>query len=326
MKMSRRTLLSAAAAAACAGAVPRVFAQQAWPARTVKIIAPYGAGGPSDLSARLLGDYLAKHLQQSFVVENKAGAGTRVANEYVAQAPADGYTVLYAAAPYSTLEALYGKLGYDPRKDLQPVAMSATVPLFLIVNAQSPAKTAQELIAYGKSQANGLTFGSPGNGSLPHLAAELFLRDAGVKGLTVQYRGDVMAYTDLLAGRVDATLTAITAALPHIQSGKLRVLGVASANPSAIYPEAPTLRSQGLPSVVASGWYGFMVPAGVPAEIINRLDKEINQALADPDIKQRFLAQGMEPHPGNAAAFGQFIDAEMSKWADVIQKAGIRGS
>ncbi|CAM4019577.1 Tripartite tricarboxylate transporter family receptor [Bordetella tumbae] len=326
MKMSRRTLLSAAAAAACTGVMPRALAQQAWPARSVKIVAPYGAGGPNDLSARMIGDYLAKRLNQAVIVENKPGAGTRVGNEFVAHAAADGYTILYAAAPYSTLQALYGQLGYDPKKDLQPVAMSATVPLFLIVNAQSPAKTAQELIAYGKSQTNGLTFGSPGNGSLPHLAAELFLRDAQVKGLTVQYRGDVTAYTDLLAGRLDATLTAITAALPHIQSGKLRVLGVASAEPSEIYPQAPTLRSQGLPNVVASGWYGFMAPAGVPAAIVKRLDTEINDALADAEIRKRLLAQGMEPRPDNAAAFGKFIDAEMAKWTDVIQKAGIRGS
>src|SRR5690606_16335391 len=248
------------------------------------------------------------------------------ANEFVAQAPADGYTLLYAAAPYSTLEALYGKLGYDPRKDLQPVAMSATVPLFLVVNAQSPAQTAKELVAHGKSLPDGLTFGSPGNGSLPHLAAELFLRDAGAKGLVVQYRGDVMAYTDLLAGRLDATLTAITAALPHIESGKLRVLGVASAERSAIYPDAPTLREQGLPSVVAAGWYGFMAPAQVPPAVVGQLDEAINQALADADIKRRFLAQGMEPHPGSAADFGRFIDAEMRKWAAVIEQAGIRGT
>lgn len=325
MNMNRRTLLGAATAAIGAGAMPRAFARDDWPSHPVKIIAPYGAGGPSDLSARLIGEYLGKQLGQSFIVENKAGAGTRLGNEFVAQAPADGYTLLYAAAPYSTLEALHGKLGYDPKKDLQPVAMAATVPLFLVVNAQSPAKTAQELIAYGKSQANGLTFGSPGNGSLPHLAAELFLRDAKVKGITVQYRGDVMAYTDLLAGRLDATLTAITAALGHIQSGKLRVLGVASAERSAIYPQALTLREQGLPNVVASGWYGFMAPAGVPAPIVGRLDTEINRALADAAIKKRLLTQGIEPHPGSAADFGRFIDAEMRKWSDVIQKAGIKG-
>ncbi|OZI26426.1 ABC transporter substrate-binding protein [Bordetella genomosp. 9] len=325
MKITRRALLGAAAAGLCGGVAPRVFAQGDWPARPVRIISPYGVGGPNDLSARLFAEYLGRRLNQSFIVENKAGAGTRLGNEYVAHAPADGYTLLYGAAPYSTLEALYGKLGYDPRKDLQAVAMAATVPLFLIVNAQSPAKTAQELIAYGKSLPNGLTFGTPGTGSLPHLAAELFLRDANVKGLSVQYRGDVPAYTDLLAGRLDATLTAITAALPHIQAGKLRVLGVASAQRSKIYPDAPTLREQGLPNVVASGWYGFMAPAGTPAAIVSRLDNEINGALKDPDIQRKLLAQGMEPYPGNAADFARFIDAEMKKWSEVIRKAGIKG-
>ncbi|NYT36565.1 tripartite tricarboxylate transporter substrate binding protein [Allopusillimonas soli] len=325
MKMNRRTLLRAAAASLCAGAVPRVFAQGEWPARAVKIVSPYGAGGPNDISARLIGDYLARRLGQPFVVENKTGAGTRVGNTYVANAQPDGYTILYAAAPYSTLEALYGKLGYDPRKDLRPIAMVATVPLFLVVNADTPIKTAQDLIAYGKSQTNGLTFGSPGYGSLPHLAEELLLRDAGVKGLAVQYRGDVAAYTDLLAGRVDATLTAITAALPHIKSGKLRVIGVASQSQSEIYPQATTLQSQGLPNVVAAGWYGFIAPAGVPDAIVARLDTEINGALRDPDMKKTLLAQGMEPHPGSAAEFQKFISAEMSKWGDVIKKAGIKG-
>ncbi|OZI25140.1 Bug family tripartite tricarboxylate transporter substrate binding protein [Bordetella genomosp. 7] len=326
MNISRRALLKAAAAAACAGTMPQVSAQDNWPSRTVKIVCPYGAGGPSDLSARLLGDYLSQRLGRSFVVENKAGAGTRVANEFVADAPPDGYTVLYAAAPYSTLQALYGKLGYDPKQDLQPVAMVATVPLFLVVNAESPATSAGELVAYGKSRADGLTFGSPGNGSLPHLAAELFLRDAGVDGLVVQYRGDVAAYTDLLAGRVDATLTAITAALPHIESGRLRVLGVASEQASDIYPNAQPLPAQGLPRVIASGWYGFMTPAGVAADITRRLDDEVNRALADLAIRQRFLTQGMEPRPGNAAAFAQFIDAEMTKWSEVIKQADIKGA
>ncbi|MGP1613553.1 MAG: Bug family tripartite tricarboxylate transporter substrate binding protein [Pollutimonas bauzanensis] len=326
MKMKRRTLLGAAAASLCAGAVPRAFAQDDWPSRPVKIVSPYGAGGPNDISARLIGEYLAHRLGQAFIVENKTGAGTRLGNSVVAHAPGDGYTLLYAAAPYSTLEALYGKLNYDARKDLRPVAMAATVPLFLVVNAQAPFKTAQELIAYGKSQANGLTFGSPGYGSLPHLAAELLYRDAGVKGLTVQYRGDVAAYTDLLAGgRLDATLTAITAALPHIQSGKLRVLGVASSSRSEIYPQAPTLREQGLPNVVASGWYGFMAPAAVSDAIVGRLDSEINRALKDPELRQKLLAQGMEPIPGSAAEFGKFISAEMDKWSEVIRKAGIKG-
>ncbi len=324
MKITRRELLGAAAAGLCTSIAPRVFAQNNWPSRPVKIISPYGVGGPNDLSARMIGEVLAQRLGQSFVVENKTGAGTRVGNNYVAHASPDGYTILYTAAPYSTLEALYGKLNYDPKKDLQPVAMVATVPLFLVVNADTPIKTVQDLIAYGKSQSKGLTLGSPGYGSLPHLAQELLLRDSDTKGLIVQYRGDVAAYTELLAGRLDATLTAITSALPHIQNGKLRVLGVASESKSEIYPEALTLREQGLPNVVASGWYGFLAPSAVPRAIIDRLDTEINHTLNDPDMRKRLLAQGMEPKPGSAADFRRFINAEMEKWGDVIKKAGIK--
>lgn len=325
MSVNRRSLLRAATAGLFSGVVPRVFAQEKWPSHTVRIISPYGAGGPNDISARIIGEYVGHSLGQSFIVENKAGAGTRVGNEYVAHAPADGYTFLYAAAPYATLQALYGKLGYDPRKDLKPVAMTATVPLFLVVNAKLPVKTAQDLAAYGKSRPDGLTFGSPGNGSLPHLAAELFLRQAGVKGVVVQYRGDAMAYTDLLAGRLDATLTAITVALPYIQSGKLRVLGVASAERSKIYAQAPTLREQGLSSVVASAWYGFMAPSGVPDAIVDRMDKEVNRALRDKDVRSKFVLQGMEPHGTSAAEFGKFIDSEMVKWSGVIREAHIKG-
>lgn len=325
-EISRRTFLGAAAAGLYAGTAPSAFAAGDWPSRAIRIISPYGAGGPNDISARLIGKYLEGRLGQTFIVENKAGAGTLLANDFTAHAAPDGYTILYAAAPYSTLEALRGKLGYDPKKDLQPVAMTATVPLFLVVNAESPAKSAQELIAHGKSRPNGLTFGSPGNGSLPHLAEELLLQAGGVKGVVIQYRGDVLAYTDLLANRIDATLTAITAALPHIRAGKLRALGVASTSRSEIYPDAPTLAEQGFPGVVASGWYGFMAPAGVPKAIIDRLDMEINNALRDPELKQKLLSQGMEPHGQSAAEFNKFIHAEMVKWRDVIKKAGIKGA
>jgi len=253
MKVTRRTLLGTVAAFLSAGSGVQAFAQDDWPSRLVRLISPYGAGGANDISLRILAEQLGRRLGQQFIVENRPGAGTRLANESVAHAAADGYTFLYAAAPYATAEALYGKLSYD-RKDLQPVAMTVIAPIFLIISAQAPFKTLQELIAYGKLQPNGLTFASPGAGSQPHLAAELLFRDAGVKGLNVPFRGDSMAYTELLAGRVDATLTAISTALPYVQSGKFRVLGAASAARSSIYPEAATLREQGLPNVVAAGW------------------------------------------------------------------------
>lgn len=294
-----------------------------WPSRAIKIVSPYGAGGPNDLSARLLGEQLGDRLGQPVVVENKPGAGTAIANHYVAKAPANGYTLLYAAAPYSTLEALNGKLSYDPKNDLISVARVASAPLFLIVNADSPFQNVPDLIEYGKKHSKGLTLGSPGHGSLPHLAMELLLRDAGTPGVVVQYKGDVAAYTDLLAGRLDATLTAITAALPHIHAGKLRVLGVASEKTSQIYPEAPALKDVGLPNVVASGWYGFMVPAGTSSTVVDTLDKEINHVLNDPAIRKRLLDQGLEVTAGDQTQFSRFIESEMEKWTEVIDKAGI---
>jgi len=198
-------------------------------------------------------------------------------------------------------------------------------PLFLVVNAQASFKTLAEMIDYGRSKPEGLTFGSPGAGSQPHLAAELLFRDAGVKGLIVPFRGDNMAYTELLASRLDATLTAISTALPHIQSGALRVLGVASAERSPIYPEAFTLREQGLSKVIASGWYGFMAPAATPQPIVDRLQGEVIRVLADPEVKQKLLAQGLEARPGTAGEFGKFIDDETRKWGEVIRAAGLKG-
>ncbi|MGY4596164.1 tripartite-type tricarboxylate transporter receptor subunit TctC [Bradyrhizobium sp. GM22.5] len=203
-------------------------AEDAWPSRKVRLISPYGPGGSNDISLRLLAEEFGRNLHQQFIVENKPGAGTRIANDTVAHAPGDGYTLLYVAAPYATAEALFGKLTYE-RKDLQPVAMAVIAPLFLIISADAPFKTLPELIAYGKSKPDGLTFASPGAGSQPHLAGELLFRDAGVKGLNIPFRGDAASYTELLAGRVDATLTALPTALPYIQSGKFIVLGVASA-------------------------------------------------------------------------------------------------
>ena len=324
MKITRRTLLGTMAACLSAGSSFEAFAEGDWPQRLVRLISPYGAGGANDISLRILAEQFARSLGRQFIVENKPGAGTRVANELVARAEPDGYTFLYAAAPYATAEALFGKLKYD-RKDLQPVAMTATAPLFLIINAKASFKNLQELIAYGKSQPDGLTIASPGAGSQPHLAAELLMRAAGVKGLSVQYRGDSMAYTELLASRVDATLTAISTALPHIQSGAFRVLGVASADRSPIYPEAPTLREQGFPDVVATGWFGFMAPSATPRPIVDRLQEEVGRALADPEVKQKLLAQGLETRFGTAAEFGKFIDDETSKWGEVIRAAGLKG-
>lgn len=272
----------------------------------------------------MLGEYLGKALGQQFVVENKPGAGTRVGTEFVARAPADGYTVLYVAAPYATAEALYGQgLSYQ-REQLRPIAMAMHAPLFLIVNAQSPIKTVRELVAFSKTRPGGINVGTPGAGSQPHLAGELLLREAGMEGINVHMRGDAIAYSELLGGRVDATLTAISSALPHITAGKLRVVGVASEKRSALYPSAPTIREQGFPSVVASGWYGFMVPAATPAEVVAKLQASILRALDDAGIKQKLLDIGLEASGAPGSEFAAYIDEQTRKWAGVIRSANIK--
>lgn len=326
MKISRRSLLSTAAVCYSAAHLPLALAQPGWPERPVRLISPYGPGGPNDSSLRLLSVQLSESLGQRFFVENKAGAGTRLANEYVARDPGDGYTVLYAAAPYVTSEALHGKLSFDPKKDLVPVIMVALAPLFLIVNADSNFKSVAEFVAYAKSRPEGINFGSPGAGSQPHLAAELLLREAGFKGVFVHYRGDAPAYSELAAGRIDAILSAISAALPHIQSGKLKVLGIASAERSLLYTDVPTLKEQGFESVVASGWFGFMVPSATPAAVRERLQAETKRILETSEIRQKFLSLGLEPRPGTSAAFGKFIESETQKWSELIRTADIKAN
>jgi len=322
MTLNRRRLLATTAAAL---ALPWAAAAraQAWPARPIRLVSPYGAGGSNDILTRVLGDFLSRRLGQSVVVENKAGAGTRIANEYVAKAPADGYTLLHAAAPIAIGEALYKDLPYDVHKSFTAIGSTAIAPLFLVVNAEAPYKTLAEFLKHAKADPKGATFGSPGPGSAPHLTAELLLRSSGTPGIVVQYRGDAAAYTELLAGRIDATLTAISTAVPHIQAGKLRVLGVANEARTPLYPQAPTLREQGLPTVVGYGWYGLLAPAGTPAAVAERLNAEIRAAVADPEVRRKAEAAGLELRGGQPAEFSAFISAETRKWAQIIKAANI---
>ncbi|MDP9896286.1 tripartite-type tricarboxylate transporter receptor subunit TctC [Variovorax boronicumulans] len=322
MTMNRRHLLATAAAGLALPWSASGLAQ-AWPVRPIRLISPYGAGGSNDILTRVLGDFLARRLGQGVVVENKAGAGTRIANDFVAKAPADGYTLLHAAAPIAIGEALYKDLPYDVHKSFASIASTAIAPLFLVVNAEAPYKSLAEFIKHAKSDPKGATFGSPGAGSAPHLTAELLLRASGAKGIVVQYRGDAAAYTELLAGRIDATLTAISTAIPHIQAGKLRVLGVATEERTPLYPQAPTIREQGLPSVVGYGWYGMLAPAGTPASIVAQLTAEINAAVADADVRRKAEAAGLQLRGSSSEDFSVFIASETRKWAQIIKTANI---
>jgi tripartite-type tricarboxylate transporter receptor subunit TctC len=326
MSIHRRHFLSQVAAAAGAyAAFPSLAqAQEAWPQRPVRVLSPYGAGGSNDISARILCEELGKRLHQQFIVENKPGAGTRLANEFVARSAPDGYTWLYAAAPFATAEPMYGKLSYDPVRDFKPVTLAVIAPIFLIVNASTPFKTVADLVAYGKAKPEGLTFATPGSGSGPHLTTELFFKEAGVQGLNVHFRGDATAYTELLAGRVDATLTAMPTALPHVQAGKLRVLAVGSEERSPVYPGVPTFREQGFPKVVGYGWFGFMAPAATPAVVVDRMSKEVNAILKEPAVSKRLIELGAQPQGGTPAEFASFIAQETRKWGEVIKTADVK--
>ena len=325
MTLDRRRLLAGLAAAAPLALWGPAHAQGQWPERTVRIVSPYGAGGSNDISARLFAERFGKRMGQQFIVENKPGAGTRLANEFVARAPADGYTLLYAAAPFAVVESLYGKLSYDPGRDFQPVTLALVAPVFLIVNADLPVKTVADFIKYAKSKPQGINIASPGAGSGPHLTGELFMKEAGIQGLTVHFRGDATAYTELLAGRVDATLTAITTALPHIKAGKLRVIAVANETRSPIEPKVPTFAEAGFPNIVGYGWFGFVAPRGTPAAVVDRLSAETNAVLAEPDFKARMLELGLQPRGGTPAEFAAFIVRETRKWSEVIRVAAVKG-
>jgi tripartite-type tricarboxylate transporter receptor subunit TctC len=322
MQFTRRHLLGAAAAALAPVGLP--VAAQSWPARPIRLVSPYAPGGSSDILTRVLGDYLGGRLGQAFVVENKAGAGTRIANDYVAKAAPDGYTLLHAAAPIAIGEALYPHLPYQLRTSFEPIVSTAIAPLFLVVNAEAPYRTVAEFLQWGQANPRGFTFGSPGAGSAPHLTAELLMRAAGGQGVVVQFKGDAPAYTELLAGRIDATLTAISTAVPHVQAGKLRVLAVANEKRTPLQPETPTFVESGLPTVVGYGWYGLMAPAGTPAAILERLGAETNAALADADVRRKAQAVGLQLRGGTAAEFRAFLDSEAKKWAQVIKAANIK--
>ncbi|EKZ97613.1 ABC transporter substrate-binding protein [Cupriavidus sp. HMR-1] len=318
-QLTRRRLLGAMA---LAGLVPSAFGN-AYPSKAVRFVSPYGPGGSNDTSARILAEVLSRKYGQQVVVENKPGAGTRVASESVAHAAADGYTLLWAAAPFAINTGAGLSQRFNIHKDFVAVGPRVLGPVFLIVNANSPVKTVADFVKVAKQKPDGVNFASPGIGSGPHLTAELFASQAGFKVVNVHYRGDATAYTELLAGRVDATLTAITTALPFIQAGKLRVIAVAAEQRTPVYQDAPTFAEQGVPGVVGYGWFGIVAPAGTPAPIVRQLNQDASQALSDAQVRQKLLALGLQPEPGSSADFAAFIDSEVKKWGTLVRTRGL---
>ena len=296
----------------------------AYPTKPVRIVVPFAAGGGTDSLARVIGQKLQEGLGQSFVIDNRPGAGGSIGSEVVARAAADGYTLLAVNAGHVINPHLYKTLPYDTIKSFAPVALWGTASYVLVVHPSVPAKSVKDLIALAKARRD-LTFASSGNASTTHLAAELFNNMAGTKMTHVPYKGGGPANTALVSGEVSCYFGSIGGSLPHIRSGRLRTIAVTGIKRSSALPEAPTIAEAGLRGYDITGWFGLLAPAGTPQDVVATLNREVNKALQQTDVKKRLLeAEGADPVPGSAAEFGQFIGTEMRKYAEVVRTSGAR--
>ncbi|MFZ2067300.1 MAG: tripartite tricarboxylate transporter substrate binding protein [Xanthobacteraceae bacterium] len=323
MTLHRRHVLQLAAGAVALPAVSRVAWAQTYPSKPVRIIVGFGAGGAPDILARLVGQWLSERLGQPFVVENRVGASGNLATETVVKAPADGDTLLLTSLSNAVNASLYSKLNFDFTKDIAPVAGISRDPNVVVVNPSFPAKTLPEFIAYAKANPGKINMASPGIGTSPHMAGELFNYMAGIKMTHVAYRASPPAITDLLAGQVQVYFSPISAGVSYIKSGKLRALAVTTATRADAFPDVPPV-GDFVPGYDVSAWYGMGAPKGTPAAIVDKLNTTINAGLADPKMKAKFAALGSQPYIATPTEFGKFTIAEAEKWAKVVKFAGIK--
>jgi len=322
-KLSRRKILRLTAGVAALPALPRIARAQTYPTRSVLLLVGYAPGGPTDICARLISQWLSQRLGQQFVVENRSGAGSNIATEAAAQAAPDGYTLLLVTSSNAINATLYRNLNFDFMRDIAPIAGIMQAPSVLEVNPSVPIKSVPEFIAYAKANPGKINMGTAGNGSPPHMFGELFKAMAGVDLAVVGYRGGGPALVDLLSGQVQVMFEGITSSIGYIKAGKLRALAVTSAKRSAALPDIPTI-GEFVPGYAATGWFGLGAPKGTPQPIVDMLSKAIGEALADPAMKARFADLGAEPMPMTPAEFGNLIADDTQKWAKVIRSADIK--
>jgi tripartite-type tricarboxylate transporter receptor subunit TctC len=323
MELPRRNFLHLAAGAATLPAVSGIARAQGYPTRPVRWVVGLAAGGGADILARVMGQWLSERLGQQFVIENRPGAGTNIATETVVRASPDGYTLLMVLPPNAVNASLYEKLNFDFIRDIAPVAGIIRTPLVMEVNPSLPAKTVPEFIAYAKANPGRISMASAGNGTSGHVAGELFKMMADIDMVHVPYRGGAPAITELLGGQVQVLFDPINSSSEYIRAGKLRALAVTTANRSEAFPDIPTVGNF-VPGYEASAFFGVGAPKNTPAEIIEKLNTQINAGLADPQLKARLADLGGAVLPGSPADFGKLIAEETAKWAKVVKFAGIK--
>jgi tripartite-type tricarboxylate transporter receptor subunit TctC len=303
---------------------PVLVHAQAWPAKPVKLIVPFPAGGGTDAFARPLAAYLSQQLGQQFYIDNRGGAGGTIGAEIAAKSPPDGYTFLVGAVHHTIAESVYSKLPYSLERDLMPVTLVSIIPNVVVLSPKVPINSIAELIAFAKANPNKLNYGSAGNGTSHHLAPELFKTMTGVQLNHVPYKGAGPAMQDLIAGQVDLMFDGMGSSAPQIRGGKLKALAVTTATRSPAFPDVPTMQEAGVPGYEVTSWYGLWAPAGTPADIINRLQQEVAKAMLRPEIKEIWAAQGSGPGGNTPEQFDAFVRTEVVKWAKVVKDANIR--
>jgi tripartite-type tricarboxylate transporter receptor subunit TctC len=319
----RRHFLRLAVGAVALPAVPLVAQAQTYPAKPVRLVVGYAAGGVNDILARLMGQWLSEHLGQPFVIENKPGAGSNIATETVVRSSADGYTLLVVSAANAINATLYDKLNFNFLRDIVPVAGIGRVSNVMVVNPSFPAKTVPEFIAYARANPGKITMASAGIGSPQHVGGELFKMMTGVNMVHVPYRGGAPALTDLIGGQVQVYFSSTGSSIEYIKAGKVRPLGVTSAQRSAALPDVPTI-AEYVPGYEASAWYGFGAPRNAPAEIVEKLNKEVNAGLADLKLQARLAEFGALPLLGSPSEFSALLADETEKWGKVVKFANIK--
>ena len=323
MYLPRRLFLRVAGAAAIAPALLQRASALDYPNHSVRIIVGFPPGGPTDIFARLMGQWLSDTLGQPFVVENRPGAGSTIGIQAVVSAPPDGYTLLLVSTSAVISASYYKNLNFNMMRDIAPVCGISNEPLVMVVNPAVPAKTVPEFIAYAKANPGKIVMASVGNGTTPHLAGELFKLMAGVDLLHVPYQGSAPALTDLLGGRADVMFEAVPTVVGYIQSSKLRPLGVGTAARSAVFPDLPAI-AEFLPGYQATVWFGIGAPAKTPADIVQRLNKQVNAGLSDPKLHARLLEVGGTPLVGSTADFEKLFVDDAEKWAKVMREANVK--
>jgi len=323
MNLLRRTFLHFLAGVAALPAISRLACAQAYPSRPVRWIVGFTPAGGNDITARLIGQWLTDRLGQPFVIENRPGAGTNIAAEIVINSPPDGYTLFLTNFSNAVNAALYEKLSFDFMRDMAPVVGISRAPVILAVNPSVPAKTVPEFIAYAKANPDKLNMGSAGIGSAGHLAGELLQMMTGIKLVHVPYRGNAPALTDLIAGQVQLVFPSSASSIEHVRTGNVRGLAVTGSTRLDALPDLPTV-ADSVPGYEASSLYGIGAPRNTPAEVIDRLNKEVNAALADPKLKARLADLGGTPFGGSSAEFGKLMADETEKWGKVVKFAGIK--